>query len=234
LRHAAHGLLVHQPHGRHPYYLCPKKGCASYRKSIRRADLESDFDTLIAGITPDRITFERFVEALDALVRSERAANDTSRAEIKARMAGIDRQIETLLDRIVEGKSEYLVASYECRAEKLSCEKLLLAEKLGTQPKATRIPSREFEPALRFLENPMNLWCSEKPAHKQAVMKMLFEGRPAYKKKEGVRAPIYTCPVNALAAISAGKSKMARLEGFEPPTVGFEGRCSIHLSYRRL
>ena len=27
---------------------------------------------------------------------------------------------------------------------------------------------------------------------------------------------------------------MARLEGLEPPTRGLEGRCSIHLSYRRV
>jgi hypothetical protein len=27
--------------------------------------------------------------------------------------------------------------------------------------------------------------------------------------------------------------KMARLEGLEPPTLCFEGRCSIQLSYRR-
>ena len=30
-----------------------------------------------------------------------------------------------------------------------------------------------------------------------------------------------------------GKKKMARSEGFEPPTAGLEGRCSIQLSYER-
>ena len=29
------------------------------------------------------------------------------------------------------------------------------------------------------------------------------------------------------------ESKLARLEGIEPPTDGLEIRCSIHLSYRR-
>ncbi|MCL4678997.1 MAG: recombinase family protein [Alphaproteobacteria bacterium] len=203
---------------KHAYYLCPKKGCASYRKSIRRTDLEGDFDALIAGIAPDGQTFERLVEELDAFANGTASNSDDLRAEIKNRLTEIGAQIETLLDRIMEGKSETLVASYERRVEKLEREKLLLNEKLGAHAKLRQRPSQEFEPALGFLKNPMNLWRSDDLARKQAVMKMLFAARPGYKKKIGVRTPIYASPVNALAAISGGKNEMARPGRLELPT----------------
>mgnify|MGYP002784481387 CR=1 FL=1 len=198
---------------KHPYYLCPKKGCASYRKSIRRTDLEGDFDALIAGITPAPQTFARFIEELDDFAKDTASDSESMRSEARSRIAEIETQIETLLDRIMEGKSETLIASYERRVEKLEREKLLLNEKLGAHAKPRQRPSQEFEPALSFLKNPMNLWRSDDLARKQAVMKMLFAARPGYKKKIGVRTPIYACPVNALTAMSDGKSRMARPKG---------------------
>ncbi|MCB9974414.1 MAG: recombinase family protein [Rhodospirillales bacterium] len=203
---------------KHPYYLCPKKGCASYRKSIRRNDLESDFDALIAGMRPEPQTFERFVKELDTIADGAAAECEDIRAETKNRLTEINMQIETLLDRIMEGKSETLITSYERRVEKLERERLLLNEKLGTKTKPRQRPSQEFEPALNFLRNPLNLWRSDELAHKQAVIKMLFAERPGYKKKTGVRTPIYACPVNALTAITSGKSKMAHPGRFELPT----------------
>jgi len=32
---------------KYPYYLCPTKGCASYRKSIKREELESAFEGIL-------------------------------------------------------------------------------------------------------------------------------------------------------------------------------------------
>jgi hypothetical protein len=46
-----------------------------------------------------------------------------------------------------------------------------------------------------------------------SLFKMLFAERPAYKKRIGVRTPIYACPVNALTAMSDGKSRMAHRTG---------------------
>ena len=77
--------------------------------------------------------------------------------------------------------------------------------------------------------------CVSPPAHPQGVnlprnaLKVLSFGL------DRTREPGLYCkrPVGK-AQISLGKPKMARLEGFEPPTFSFEGCRSIHLSYRRI
>ena len=38
----------------------------------------------------------------------------------------------------------------------------------------------------------------------------------------------------ARSAAPAPRGKKTRLEGLEPPAIGLEIRCSIHLSYRRV
>lgn len=111
-------------------------------------------------------------------------------AEIKNRLTKINTKIEPLLDRIMEGKRETIVASYERRGETLEREKLLLNEKLGAHAKPRQRPSQEFDSALSFLKNPMNLWRSDDLARKQAAMKILFAVRLGDKKKIGVRTPI--------------------------------------------
>src|SRR5690606_28443148 len=39
-------------YSRFPYYLCPRKGCESYGKSIRRATIEGEFETLLHDLRP--------------------------------------------------------------------------------------------------------------------------------------------------------------------------------------
>lgn len=57
---------------------------------------------------------------------NDREGCNGRRTESRGRITEIDRQIETLPDRIMDGKSVPLVASYERPVEKLELEKLLL------------------------------------------------------------------------------------------------------------
>jgi hypothetical protein len=42
---------------KHPYYLCHNKGCASYRKSIPRDQIEAEFETILRELQPSENLF---------------------------------------------------------------------------------------------------------------------------------------------------------------------------------
>lgn len=87
---------------KYPYYLCPTKGCASYRKSIPRDRLEGEFEALLHRLELSDSLYAlakaMFRDAWDH--RMGRAA-DAAKA-LQREIAKIERQIEQLLDRVVD------------------------------------------------------------------------------------------------------------------------------------
>ncbi len=121
---------------RHPYYMCFTKGCESYRKSIRRADIEGEFETLLKQMRPSA----KLLHCLKVIFKREWELRLDQMREIKKSLrrdiAGLDKQIETLMDRIVDAESTTAITAYERRIVRLAKEKLLKGEQLenGTAP----------------------------------------------------------------------------------------------------
>lgn len=197
---------------RHPYYLCYNRECESHRKSIPRDRLETDFEKLLRKLGPTESVFKMaramFKQAWNIrLGQAEERQKAIGRDIVKA-----DRQIEQLVDRIVDSESATAVKAYEQRLAKLEKEKLVLSEKLkkGTGPKRTF--EEMFELAMGFLSNPWNLWTSERLADKRTVLKLAFSDRLAYQRNEGFRTPQVSVPFEFFRN-STGKCEMARMEG---------------------
>lgn len=143
---------------KYPYYLCPTKGCASYRKSIRRDQLEGAFENMLERLEPSKGFFAlaktMFRDAWDA-----RLAQTVGQAkELKAGIRQLEKQIEQLLDRIVDATSDSVVSAYEKRITKLDREKLVLQEQLAESGKPRHTFEESFEHAMRFLSSPWSLW----------------------------------------------------------------------------
>jgi len=198
---------------KHPYYLCFTKDCVSYRKSIRRDKLEGEFEAMLMQLQPSENLF-KITKAMFKHAWGDQLSNAAN--IVKAARSGIvkiDKQIEQMLDRIVDASSASVVTAYEKRIAKLEKEKLLMAEK-GVKSREPLRPFDElFELAMTFLSSPYKLWDSTRLEDKRTVLKLTFAKRLVYCRNEGFRTPKTTLPFKALGVFCNGGKAMAHPRG---------------------
>ncbi|MFK5950250.1 MAG: recombinase family protein, partial [Methylococcales bacterium] len=118
-------------HARYPYYFCMQKGCDSYRKSIRKEEIEGAFENLLKQLKPTEGLFNlagaMFKQLWDHRLNSQKSRANLLKAEIKK----IDRKIEQLFDRIVDADSPTIINAYEKGIQKLEVKKIEMSEKIS-------------------------------------------------------------------------------------------------------
>ncbi len=139
---------------KYPYYLCDTKGCVSYRKSIRRDKIEGEFDEIIRSLQPAKNLFEvaraMFRDAWDQ--RAVQAENLVM--TLKQDMKLIEKQLEEIIERIMNTSNTTVISAYEAKIEKLEINKLILVEKLAKRPTRQDTFDQFIEHAMVFLANP--------------------------------------------------------------------------------
>tara|TARA_R110000787_G_scaffold28730_1_gene78162 strand:+ start:4117 stop:5769 length:1653 start_codon:yes stop_codon:yes gene_type:complete len=199
----------------YPYYLCDTRGCPSKRKSIPRAKVEDGFADILKGLQPTKQLFTlarvMFEDAWNARLQSVTA----SQGEIKRQLKTVEKQIESLLDRIVDATSPSVISAYETRLTKLEREKFVLAEKENSAlPPKGRL--EEFiELSLKFLASPWNIYKNGDFATRQTVLRLAFVEPLQYSRNKGYRTPEISFPFKVLDGISGRKSEMVRSERLE-------------------
>lgn len=170
----------------YPYYLCDTPGCCSKRKSIRRADIEDGAESLLRSLQPATQLF-KLAKAIFTDIWEMRCSEAASaRATLETQLQETGKQIENLLDRIMNASSSSVIGAYEKRIAELEREKIRLAERAESAvPEAGRLT--EFnEPALTFLASPWNLYKNGSFALKRTVLKLAFAEPLRYSRNEGI------------------------------------------------
>ena len=94
---------------RHRYYMCAQKVCESYRKSIRRDQLEGDFEAVLQSLTPAKGVFE-IAKAMFADAWNQRLEKANQTAETLQRKLGeIETKIGSLLERILDASNPRVI-----------------------------------------------------------------------------------------------------------------------------
>lgn len=199
------------------YYLCQTKGCASYGKSIKRADIQGDFEDLLQGLRPARELFLTVQAMLKDMWEHSRSQWAEQAAAMKKRIKTIERKVEQLVDRIMDSESTAVITAYEKRVTRLEREKAMLSENAKQTPENRGKFEDVLELALCFLANPYKLWASGDLANRRLVLKMTFAKRLAYHRNQGYRTPEISIPFKLLQEITDSECEMVPGRGLEPP-----------------
>ncbi|NVK47619.1 MAG: hypothetical protein HWE33_15090 [Rhodobacteraceae bacterium] len=119
----------------------------------------------------------------------------------KRRIATIDKEIATLLDRIMAASNHIVIQSYETKIGELEQKKALMAETLHSQPQKQDSFEDKLEPVLTFLANPWKLWETGHIHARRLVAKLAFADRVAYDRKLGARTAEIALPFKALGDV---------------------------------
>jgi site-specific DNA recombinase len=136
---------------------------------------------------------------------------------VARQLKDVEKQIESLLDRIIDASSPSVVSAYEGRFAKLEREKIVLAER------AERIvpPKGRFEEfielSLEFLARPWFIYQNGPLALKQTVLRLAFSQPPRYSRECGYRTIETAFPFKVLVGFDSPTSEMVRLRRLELP-----------------
>ena len=136
---------------------------------------------------------------------------------VARQLKDVEKQIESLLDRIIDASSPSVVSAYEGRIAKLEREKIVLAER------ADRIvpPKGRFEEfielSLDFLARPWFIYENGPLALKQTVLRLAFSEPPRYSRECGYRTIETAFPFKVLAGFDGSKIEMVPGRRLELP-----------------
>lgn len=188
---------------RYAYYLCQKKGCDLYGKSIPRAEIEDRFEDILKAVQPA----PSLVHTVTAMFnhywdRKVQQAKDHAKA-IAQEIKQAEAQIDKIIDRIVETNNQRAAAALENRLDQLEREKMVLKEKAANLTTAAPPKAASLELALKFLASPYKLWALGQFDIRRLVLRLVFPEPLAYCRTQGYRTPKTSMPFSMLAGNSS-------------------------------
>ncbi len=207
---------------RYPYYLCPKRGCDSYGKSIKRDQIEGEFEKLLRSVQPTDSLFKVARAMFEDLWNRRLTQAESQSKALSAQLVKVERQVAQFLERILDASVPSVVKAYEERVRKLEEEKLLIKERMANMSRPARSFDETLRTALEFIASPWKLWDSKRLEDQRTVLKLTFADQLRYARNKGFRTANLSLPFNVIGGFPGGESKLARPGGFEPPTHSLE------------
>ncbi|WP_090214649.1 recombinase family protein [Epibacterium ulvae] len=192
---------------RYPYYLCQNKSCSCSGKSIPRDKLEGAFGEVVKSLQPS----PSMLALAKAMFHNAWSARDEQMKQastsVKRQITEVEKQIESLLGRIMSATNDTVIGAYEDKIASLEKSKIRLQDKLNYQRPPQGRLEEVLELSLKFLSSPWKLWESGNITSRRLLLRLAFTSPFAYHRNEGARTPEISLPFKALDMVLQGNFK---------------------------
>ena len=200
------------------YYSCHHHGCSQKGKGIPVAKLNARFEEHLKSLTPSE-PYLAMVKAMFNKCWNAQHARAQETAQSHAAKAGdLDREINKVVDRMLEVSNPRALKAFEDRIEGLEQDKMIALEKAAQKPTPVRPFAEMFEHTLRFLSNPYECWKIGSPLAQKMVTRMVFDGPLTYDRKSGCLNTKKSSIFKLLEGQNTLRGEMVGPAGLEPAT----------------
>lgn len=218
--------------GRFAYYRCKTKGCSEVGKSIRKADMEKQFESILQKIEPNAEVLALTKVIVADVWRKKMADRVNQKALIEREIEKTESECSRLVQLAARATSEQVVATYEERMGELVDRGVVLKDSLMSL--AQHGPSIEtaLDIVFDFLRNPSKQWQKGNIHTKKLVLKLVFEQNLRYNKNSGFETAILSLPLRVFTLPEAQKPLLVEVREIESRSESsFKSESTTHSYY---
>lgn len=202
---------------KYPYYNCRNKACEKYGKSIPKAKIEGEFETLLTALMPIP-ALQKAAEEMFKNVWQQLTEQTESIGNVFVKKATeTEKQIDSLVERMIEVTNQRMLSAMERKLAALEDERLGYLEKSRNNGVSNYTYRELFELSMKFLLNPCKIWNSGRYELQRLVLKLAFSEHLAYCNEQGFLNTKKSLPFNVLDEFLGCKNKMVPLGRIELP-----------------
>lgn len=183
---------------RHPHYYCRGKGCKYIWKTIRKAEFEAEFESLLLKTKP----VDEVIDLAKTVLLTEWNNRQENYVLVKNNMQGELNKIQGEIDGFVEkagkAREQSLIDIYEGKIKELADRKKELEKQLRQDNYTDKDFGTATEKVFNVLKTPLDMWQSDNYNDKRAILFMYFEDKLRYDYKTGFGTTSLAYPISLI------------------------------------
>jgi site-specific DNA recombinase len=149
---------AHGRSGKYAYYHCRTRGCEQYGKSVKKEDMEGEFEQLLKDLTPTPQVITCMQQIIDELRDKKTKHFKDYLGDLENQVVLIDRKVEQLVERIMAADSQTLINTYERQMKQMEEQRIIFKEKIQKCGTLDKGMDESVRTGFKFLENPHEYW----------------------------------------------------------------------------